>query len=115
MPTRMVTERDEIDLGDRVITFQAHRPAHTVTDLSLFDKTSGLFLPADLLFVGRVPALAGSLTGWIGELEAALVFPRDFGTRLTAVRRAVQRGEKPADLPNPEIICSSAKEKSELT
>ena len=70
MPTRMVTERDEIDLGDRVITFQAHRPAHTVTDLSLFDKTSGLFLPADLLFVGRVPALDGSLTGWIGELEA---------------------------------------------
>ncbi len=69
MPTRIVTERDEIDLGGRVVAFQAHRPAHTVTDLSLLDKASGLFLPADLLFVGRVPALDGSLTGWIAELE----------------------------------------------
>jgi quinoprotein relay system zinc metallohydrolase 2 len=70
MPTRMVDARDEIDLGGRIIAFQAHRPAHTVADLSLFDKTSGLLLPADLLFVGRVPALDGSLTGWIAELEA---------------------------------------------
>ncbi len=70
MPTRMVKEEDEIDLGDRVIAFRAHKPAHTVTDLSLLDRKSGLFLPADLLFVGRMPSLDGSLTGWIAELEA---------------------------------------------
>ena len=70
LPTRVVTTRDEIDLGGRVIGLEAHGPAHTVTDLSLLDKNSGLFLPADLLFVGRAPALDGSLSGWIVELEA---------------------------------------------
>jgi quinoprotein relay system zinc metallohydrolase 2 len=70
LPTRIVTTRDEIDLGDRPILLRAHGPAHTKCDLSLFDKTSGLFLPADLLFVGRIPALDGSLTGWIAELKA---------------------------------------------
>jgi quinoprotein relay system zinc metallohydrolase 2 len=69
MPTRLVAERDEIDLGGRIIAFEAHRPAHTTSDLSLFDKTSGLFFPADLLFVGRAPSLDGSLTGWIAQLD----------------------------------------------
>jgi quinoprotein relay system zinc metallohydrolase 2 len=70
MPTRIVAAREEIDLGGRVVALQAHKPAHTTSDLSLFDRASGLFLPADLLFVGRMPSLDGSLTGWIAELEA---------------------------------------------
>ena len=70
MPTKIVAAREEIDLGGRVVALQAHQPAHTTSDLSLFDRASGLFLPADLLFVGRMPSLDGSLTGWIAELEA---------------------------------------------
>ena len=70
MPSRMVKADDEVDLGGRVVTLQAHMPAHTETDLSLLDRQSGLFLPADLLFVGRMPSLDGSLTGWIAQLEA---------------------------------------------
>lgn len=75
-----------------------------------------------------------------GEWEAALVIPDDFGSRLAALRRGVQAGttgnlpaqsrgrvadkppvppgagsEKPAELPKPDIIFSSAKEKSQLT
>ncbi len=69
MPTRAIRERDEIDLGGRVVSLRAHRPAHTTSDLSMFDRDSGLFLPADLLFVGRMPSLDGSLPGWIAELE----------------------------------------------
>jgi quinoprotein relay system zinc metallohydrolase 2 len=69
-PTRIVAAREEIDLGGRVVSLQAHKPAHTTSDLSIFDRASGLFLPADLLFVGRMPSLDGSLTGWIAELEA---------------------------------------------
>ncbi len=69
-PTKIVTDRAEIDLGGRRIVFRAHKPAHTTSDLSMFDRTSGLFLPADLLFVHRMPSLDGSLTGWIAELEA---------------------------------------------
>ena len=70
MPTKIVAAREEIDLGGRIVALQAHKPAHTTSDLSMFDRASGLFLPADLLFVGRIPSLDGSLTGWIAELEA---------------------------------------------
>ena len=70
MPTRTVADTDQIDLGDRPITFKAHGPAHTATDLSMLDTRSGMLLPADLLFVGRVPSLDGSLMGWLKELDA---------------------------------------------
>ncbi len=73
MPTRTVADTDQVDLGDRVITFKAHGPAHTTSDLSMIDKQSGLLLPADLLFVKRIPSLDGSLMGWLKELDALSV------------------------------------------
>jgi hypothetical protein len=36
----------------------------------MLDRQSGLLLPADLLFVSRIPSLDGSLLGWLAELEA---------------------------------------------
>ncbi len=70
MPTHTVAAKDAIDLGGRVITFHAHGPAHTTSDLSMVDSGSGLLLPADLLFVDRCPVLDGSLTGWLKEIDA---------------------------------------------
>ena len=35
----------------------------------MLDAEAGLLLPADLLFVGRVPSLDGSLNGWLAELD----------------------------------------------
>ena len=70
MPTREIANSGEIDLGDRLIRFKAHGPAHTNCDLSLRDSQSGLLLPADLLFVDRIPSLDGSLLGWLKEIEA---------------------------------------------
>ena len=69
MPTRDIVDAGEVDLGDRVIHFKAHGPAHTTCDLSMLDRESGLLLPADLLFVDRVPALDGSLLGWLKEID----------------------------------------------
>ena len=69
MPTHTVAEADKIDLGGRIITFQAHGPAHTSCDLSMVDQGSGLLLPADLLFVTRCPVLDGSLQGWLKEID----------------------------------------------
>lgn len=68
-PTMAVAETAEIDLGDRKLTFTAHGPAHTTSDLSMRDSLSGLLFPADLLFVERIPSLDGSLKGWLKELE----------------------------------------------
>lgn len=80
-PTQQVSDRQEIDLGGRVLRLVAHPTAHTDNDLSVFDvQTSTLWL-SDLLFMERVPAIDGSLKGWldvIAELrqkEAARVIP----------------------------------------
>ena len=64
----VIEDTGEIDLGDRVITLKAHGPAHTLCDLSMIDRASGLLLPSDLLFVKRIPSVDGSLLGWLKEL-----------------------------------------------
>jgi quinoprotein relay system zinc metallohydrolase 2 len=69
-PTLAVADRLELDLGHRGLTLRAHAPAHTSTDVSLFDHATGTLLPADLLFVRRTPSLDGSLNGWIAQLPA---------------------------------------------
>lgn len=69
MPTEEIRTRAEIDLGGRIVSLHAHGPAHTDCDLSLLDHQSGLLLPADLLFVKRMPSLDGSLAGWLHELD----------------------------------------------
>lgn len=68
-PTRLINECTEIDLGDRLLLLTAHGVAHSDCDLSVFDPTTGTLLPADLLFVERVPSLDGRLTGWQHELR----------------------------------------------
>src|SRR5690606_17824966 len=56
-PTRVVSGRTEIDLGDRPLTLTAHPLAHTDSDLTVFDVRTGTLLASDLLFVRRVPSL----------------------------------------------------------
>ena len=74
-PTLLVQDHSQIDLGGRVLQLQAHKLAHTDCDLSVLDTTTGTLLPADLLFVGRIPSLDGSLRGWLGELKALRALP----------------------------------------
>ena len=74
-PTMLVQDHAEIDLGGRVLTLTAHGTAHTDCDLSVMDRSSGTLLPADLLFVQRVPSLDGSLRGWLKELAALKTLP----------------------------------------
>ena len=71
MPTRTVgADGATVDLGDRRLQLRAHPPAHTGSDLSMLDPDAGLLFPADLVFVGRIPSLDGSLPGWLAELDA---------------------------------------------
>ena len=77
-PTRTVAETDTLDIGDRVIAFQAHGKAHTDCDLSMLDRLSGLLLPADLLFVKRIPSIDGSLLGWLKELDKLEAMKAEF-------------------------------------
>jgi len=70
MPTLEVTDRLELDLGGRMVRLTAHPLAHTDNDLTLLDAASGTLFCGDLLFVGRVPALDGSVLGWLQVLDA---------------------------------------------
>jgi quinoprotein relay system zinc metallohydrolase 2 len=90
-PTLLVERTRTIDLGGRVLTLTAHPKAHTDNDLSVLDTQSGTLLASDLLFVRRVPALDGSLRGWLKELQALKAIP---------ARRAVP-GHGPASVDWP--------------
>jgi quinoprotein relay system zinc metallohydrolase 2 len=75
MPTLLVHDHAQIDLGDRVLELTAHGIAHTDGDLTALDRQSGTLIAADLLFVRRVPSLDGSLKGWLRELASLKKLP----------------------------------------
>lgn len=74
-PNVGVSAKTEIDLGDRIIELTAHPAAHTYTDLSVFDRKTGTLWLSDLLFIDRIPALDGSLSGWIRVIEELQSIP----------------------------------------
>jgi quinoprotein relay system zinc metallohydrolase 2 len=74
-PTVFVHDTLSIDLGGRMLRIEAFPPAHTDTDLVVLDTASRTLWAGDLLFVGRVPALDGSITGWLKALTALQALP----------------------------------------
>ena len=68
-PDQLVEDTLELDLGGRVIVLKAHKKAHTGQDLTVFDVNTKTFWLADLLFMDRIPALDGSIKGWLGLIE----------------------------------------------
>lgn len=70
MPTLLPEPTAELDLGGRTLLVRSHATAHTDADLSVFDPQTGTLWASDLLFVDRVPALDGSILGWLRELDA---------------------------------------------
>jgi quinoprotein relay system zinc metallohydrolase 2 len=75
MPTMLIKDHAQIDLGGRVLELSAHGIAHTDCDLSALDRQSATLIAADLLFVRRVPSLDGSLKGWLKELARLKSIP----------------------------------------
>ncbi len=90
-PTMLVTDTAELDLGGRVLQLQAHVTAHTDNDLTVLDRTTATLWAGDLLFVDRVPAVDGSILGWLDQLQALKALP---------ARQAVP-GHGPAVVPWP--------------
>ena len=68
-PGITVSDKLDLDLGNRVITLSAHPPSHTYTDLSIYDHKTGTLWLSDLLFIERIPVFDASLKGWLKTME----------------------------------------------
>lgn len=64
-PDRLVTGAETIDLGDRLLHVHAVASAHTDSDLTVYDPTTGVLFTGDLVFRGLTPVVDGSLRGWL--------------------------------------------------
>ena len=100
-PDKTVADTLDLDLGTRHLRLRAWPKAHTDCDLSVLVDDEVLWT-GDLLFRERVPALDGSVTGWLAAIDALartkarIVVPghgpvtRDLAAALAPERRYLQ-------------------------
>jgi quinoprotein relay system zinc metallohydrolase 2 len=69
LPTKVVSDVMDIDLGNRKLHLQAWPKSHTNTDLTVLDEKTQTFWTGDLLFITKTPSLDGDLKGWISVIE----------------------------------------------
>jgi quinoprotein relay system zinc metallohydrolase 2 len=101
-PDRLVERELVLDLGSRQLRLRAWPTAHTDCDLTVFDEQTATMWAGDLLFRERLPAVDGSVKGWLSVIEqlasvkVKLVVPghgpvtRDLATALIPERRYLQ-------------------------
>jgi quinoprotein relay system zinc metallohydrolase 2 len=60
----------ELDLGGRKLLLTAYPPAHTTADLTVLDESTDTLWLGDLLFIERIPAVDGSVKGWLKVIDS---------------------------------------------
>jgi len=70
IPDHLVAAKESIDLGHRRLDLTAYPPAHTDSDLTVLDEKTGTLWAGDLVFLERVPAIDGSILGWLKTIAA---------------------------------------------
>ncbi|MGD9603983.1 MAG: quinoprotein relay system zinc metallohydrolase 2 [Gammaproteobacteria bacterium] len=68
-PTLTVDDTHTLDLGGRTLRLEAHPVAHSAADLTVVDDATHTLFTGDLLFVERLPAFDGRLSGWRGWMQ----------------------------------------------
>jgi quinoprotein relay system zinc metallohydrolase 2 len=76
-PTHLVNGTQELDIGGRILRLESHPTAHTDNDLTVFDAATKTLIASDLLFMERLPAIDGSLNGWLSVLQDLREMPAD--------------------------------------
>jgi len=67
-PQRQIDDAERLDLGNRVLTLQAWRAAHTITTSPSWTRLRERCFAGDLVFLRHIPVVDGSLRGWLAAL-----------------------------------------------
>ena len=75
IPTVLVKEPMDLDLGDRSLKVTPYPNAHTNTDISVIDSKTRTLFTGDLLFIERTPVVEGDIKGLIAAIETLKTYP----------------------------------------
>jgi quinoprotein relay system zinc metallohydrolase 2 len=90
----LVQTAEVIDLGHRPLILTPYPAGHTDADLTVLDETTQTLFTGDLLFVQRIPAVDGSIIGWLKVID---------GLQQVKAKRAVP-GHGPVSVPWPDAL-----------
>jgi quinoprotein relay system zinc metallohydrolase 2 len=93
-PSLVVRDAMTLDLGGRKLELRAWAVAHTDNDLTVFDGATKTLFAGDLVFLDHVPALDGSIKGWVAAMEELAAIPAE----------RVVPGHGPESAPWPQAL-----------
>ena len=93
-PGLIVESALTLDLGGRKLELRAWPAAHTDNDLTVFDPATKTLFAGDLVFLDHLPALDGSIKGWLAAMSKLAEIPAE----------RVVPGHGPDSAPWPEAL-----------